>query len=76
MVSKTGRKRKVLGVALPKRSNLPRPTGKGIRGEVRKAAGAVTEAAKQADRVGQGISQVASSVQAVGETANDAAKKS
>lgn len=75
VVSKNGRKRKVLGVSLPKRSKLSLPSGKGIRGDVRKAAGAVTEAAKQADRFGQGVSKVASSVQSVGETTGDAAKK-
>lgn len=79
-------KRKVLGVSVPKRSkvqlpevHLPKvhaPKGKSVKGNVRKAAGAVSDAARQADEIGQRISRVASSVQTVSETADDAAKKS
>jgi hypothetical protein len=82
----TGSRRKVLGVKVPKRSkvNIPDvhmpkvqvPKGKAIRSDVRKAAGAVTDAAKQADDLAKRISKVANSVQTVSETANDAAKKS
>jgi hypothetical protein len=51
------------------------PKSNGLKGDARKIASAVTEAAKQADAFGQRVSSVASSVQKVGETANDAAKK-
>jgi hypothetical protein len=77
---------KVLGVPVPKRSksHLPKvsvpkvglPKGKGLKGDVRRAAGAVTDAAGKADQIGKRISKVASSVQAVGEATDDAAKKS
>ncbi len=87
IVGKNGQKqRKVLGVKLPKgsKAHLPKigmpkvslPKGKGLKGDVRKAAGAVTEAAEKADLIGKRISQVASSVQAVGHATDDAAKKS
>lgn len=88
VLSRTGgKRRKVLGVSVPKRSKLSLPTkkaalpkvhmpnGDGLRGDARKIAGALTDAAKRADRLGQQVSSVASSVQKVGETASDAAKK-
>lgn len=82
---------KVLGVPVPKRSktHLPKvgvpkvsvpkvglPKGKDLKGDVRRAAGTVTDVAKQADQIGSRISRVAKSVQAAGETTDDAAKKS
>jgi hypothetical protein len=67
VMSRTGRRRKVLGVPVPK--------GDDLRGDARKIAGAVTDAAKQADAFGQRVSRVANSVQKVGETADHAAKK-
>lgn len=92
IATKNGHKqRKVLGVPVPKRpkSHLPKvgmpkvslpkvglPGGKGLKGDVRRAAGAVTDAAEKADAIGKRISRVASSVQAVGQTTDDAAKKS
>ncbi|MGN6814780.1 MAG: hypothetical protein ACTHK3_01675 [Solirubrobacterales bacterium] len=79
VLSRTGgRRRKVLGVSMPKRSklSLPKmPKGNDLRGDAHKIAGAVTDAAKRADHFGQRVSSVASSVQKVGETASDAAKK-
>jgi hypothetical protein len=87
----THKQRKVLGVPVPKRSksHLPKvgvpkvsvpkvglPKGKGLKGDVRRAAGTVTDVAKQADQIGKRISRVANSVQAVGETTDEAAKKS
>ena len=81
---------KVLGVSVPKRpkAHLPKvsvpkvsvpkvslPKGKGLKGDVRRAAGAVSDAAGKADAIGKRISQVASSVQAVGSATDDAAKK-
>jgi hypothetical protein len=89
LVGKNGHKqRKVLGVKLPKGSkshvhmpkvSMPKmsmPKGKGLKGDVRKAAGAVTDAAEKADLIGKRISQVANSVQAVGHATDDAVKKS
>jgi hypothetical protein len=63
------RRRKVLGV--------PMPRGKELKNlDARKIAGGVTDGAKRADRFGQRVSSVASSVQTVSETADKAAKKS
>jgi hypothetical protein len=80
------KQRKVLGVPVPKRSksHLPKvsvpkigmPKGKGLKGDVRRAAGTVSDVAKQADQIGKRISRVANSVQAVGEATDDATKKS
>jgi hypothetical protein len=62
------RRRKVLGV--------PMPRGKKLKDlDARKIAGAVTDGAKRADRFGQRVSSVASGVQTVSETADKAAKK-
>jgi hypothetical protein len=62
------RRRKVLGVTMPR--------GNGLKNiDARKIAGAVTDGAKRADRLGQRVSSVASSVQTVSETADRAAKK-
>jgi hypothetical protein len=62
------RRRKVLGVTMPR--------GKELKNlDARKIAGAVTDKAKRADRFGQRVSSVASSVQNVSETADKAAKK-
>jgi hypothetical protein len=62
------RRRKVLGV--------PMPRGKELKNlDARKIAGTVTDGAKRADRFGQRVSSVASTVQTVSETADKAAKK-
>ena len=83
LVGKNGhhKQRKVLGVPVPKRSkvHMPKvglPKGKDLKGDVRRAAGAVGDAAKQADEIGRRISKVANSVQMVSETTDKAAKKS
>lgn len=85
IIGKNGHKqKKVLGVKVPKKAHLPHvgmpkvsmPKGKGLKGDVRRAAGAVTDAAEKADLIGKRISKVANSVQAVGEATDDAAKKS
>ena len=65
--ARSGR-RKVLGVTMPRANGL-----KNL--DARKIAGAVTDGAKRADRFGQRVSSVASSVQTVSETADKAAKK-
>lgn len=85
IAAKSGGKRKVLGVSVPKGSkvhlpdvHLPKvhmPKEKAVKGNVRKAVGAVSDAAGQADQIGQRISRVASSVQTVSETADKVAKK-
>jgi hypothetical protein len=59
-------------VRLP-RGNLL--TAVDARKEARKVVGAVTDAAKRADRFGRRVSSVANSVQKVSETAAKAAKK-
>ena len=81
------RKRKVLGVSIPRRNgrlmskapSLKAPTlpkrGGGLRRDTRKVASKVTDAANRADRLGQRVSSVATSVRQVSETAEDAAKK-
>ena len=62
------RRRKVLGVTMPR--------GNGLKNvDARKVPGAVTDAAKRADRLGQRVSSMARSVQMVSETADKAAKK-
>ena len=68
IATRSGRRRKVLGVPMPKRN--------GFKVDARKIAGAVTDAAKRADQFGQRVSRVASGVQNVSETADQAAKKS
>jgi len=74
VASRSGRRRKVLGVSVPKHVSLPKLNG--MKPDAEKISGAVVDAAKRADRIGQGMSRVASSVRDVGETANKAAKKS
>jgi hypothetical protein len=69
-------RRKVLGVSLPKRSDLPLPKRDNLKLDPQKVTEAITDAAKRADRIGQRVSRVATGVQNVSETANKAAKKS
>ena len=62
------RRRKVLGVTMPR--------GNGLKNvDARKIPGAVTDAAKRADQFGQRVSSMARSVQTVSETADHATKK-
>jgi hypothetical protein len=44
--------------------------------DVQAMTGAIADAAKRADRIGQRVSRVANGVQTVAETANSTAKKS
>lgn len=62
----SGRK-KVMGVPLPRRNGLKR--------DARKVTSAVSDAARRADRLGQRVSRVASSVHQAAESLDDAAKK-
>ena len=67
-------RRKVLGVTMPRNGlKMPRNGLKNV--DARKITGAVTDAAKRADRFGQRVSSVANSVQTVSETADKAVKK-
>jgi hypothetical protein len=75
LASKSGARRKVLGVSVPKHSKLSLPKKNGFKSDARKVTGAVTDAAKRADDFGQGVSRIASSVRKVGETTNEAVKK-
>jgi hypothetical protein len=75
VASRSGGKRKVLGVPVPKRSKLSLPKKNGLKSDARKAAGAVADVAKRADDFGQGVSRIASSVKQVSESADDAVKK-
>ncbi len=63
----SGKRHKVMGVSMPKAN--------GMKPDAKKISDAVVEIAKRADQFGQGVSRVASSVQGVGETANQVAKK-
>ena len=76
LASKSGRRRKVLGVSVPKRSKLSLPKKNGFKSDARKVTGAVAGAAKRADDFGQGVSRIASSVRKVSETTDEAVKKS
>jgi len=73
--ARSNHRRKVLGVSMPRRNKFAMPRRNGFKGNARKVTGAITDAAKRADRFGQRVSRVASSVQDVSETANDATKK-
>jgi hypothetical protein len=75
LASRSGGKRKVLGVPVPKRSKLSLPKKNGLKSDAHKVASAVADAAKRADHFGQGVSRIASSVQKVGESADEAVKK-
>jgi hypothetical protein len=67
VTKRSGKRRKVLGVSMPKRN--------GLKTDARKITGLVSDAAKHADQFGQGMSRVANSVQKVSETADEAVKK-
>ena len=75
LANRSGGKRKVLGMPVPKRSKLSLPKKNGFKSDARKAAGAVADVAKRADNFGQGVSRIASSVKQVSESADEAVKK-
>ena len=72
--TRSNKRPKVLGVSMPK-NGISMPRLNGTKPDARKISAAVVDAAKRADRFGQGVSRVASSVRNVGETANEVAKK-
>jgi hypothetical protein len=77
LASRSGGRKKVLGMPVPKRSkNLSLPKRNGLKSDARKVTGAVAEAAKRADDFGQGMSRIASTVKKIGESAEEAVKKS
>jgi hypothetical protein len=65
--SRSGRKRKVLGIPMPQRN--------GMKKDARKLAQTMSDAAGRADRFGQRVSRIASGVQKMSETADETAKK-
>jgi hypothetical protein len=76
LANRSGGRKKVMGMPVPKRSrSLSLPKKNGLKSDARKVTGAVAEAAKRADDFGQGVSRIASSVRKVGETADEAVKK-
>jgi hypothetical protein len=68
VTARSKRRRKVLGITLPRRKDL--------RVDAQKVTETIAEAARRADRFGQNMSRVASGVQDVSQEANKAAKKS
>jgi len=83
IAARSNRQRKVLGIpvgkrsgfSMPKRGGFSLPKRNGIKGNARKMAGAVNDAAKRADQIGQRISRVASGVQNVSETTDQTVKR-
>jgi hypothetical protein len=73
--TRSGRRHKLLGVSMPK-NGISMPKTNGMKSDARKISAAVVDAAKRADRFGQGVSRVAGSVRDAGEAANDVTKKS
>jgi hypothetical protein len=69
------RRRKVLGVSLPKSNGFKLPKPGGLKLDAQNLSTAVTDAAKRADRFGKRVSSVATTVQQVSETTEKAAKK-
>lgn len=70
--------RKVLGIPMGSRGGLSvrgmMPNGS-IKSDAKKMAGKLNDAAKRADKVGQRVSSVASSVQKISGSAEEGAKK-
>ena len=83
LAARSNRRRKVLGIPMPKRkggsmaklAKLAVPNRNGFAGDAQKIAGAVSDSAKRADELGQRVSKVARSVQSVSETTEQAAKR-
>lgn len=74
VATRSGKRHKVLGISLPK-NGISMPKTNGMKSDARKISAAVVDAAKRADRFGQGVSRVASSVRDAGEAANEVTKK-
>jgi hypothetical protein len=67
VTKRSGKRRRVLGISMPRRN--------GLKVDARKSTGVVSDAAKRADHFGRDMSRVANSVQKVSETADEAVKK-
>lgn len=74
VATRSGRRHKVLGISMPK-NGISMPKTNGMKSDAQKISAAVVDAAKRADRFGQGVSRVASSVRDAGEAANEVTKK-
>ena len=68
VATRSGKRRKVLGISMPQRNAL--------KMDAKKITEAVTDAAQRADEFGQRVSKVANSVENVSEAAGKAAKRS
>jgi len=83
LAARSNRRRKVLGIPMPKRNGLSMPKlakfavakRNGFKSDARKVAGAVSDSAKRADEVGQRVSKVARTVQSVSDTTDQAVKR-
>jgi len=83
LAARANRRRKVLGIPMPKRNGvsmsklakLAVPTRNGFRSDARKITGAVSDSAKRADEIGQRVSKVARTVQSVSDTTDQAVKR-
>src|SRR3954447_6106699 len=77
LASRSGGKRKGMGLSMPKHSHskLSLPKKSGLKPDARKVTKAVTDAARRVDDFGQGVSRIATSVKKAGEAADQAVKK-
>jgi hypothetical protein len=85
IATRSGKRRKVMGISMPKRNGvkvMPKRSGfkglpkrSGFKADATKVTGAVTDAAQRAEVFGQRVTRVAGSVRNVSETANEAVKK-
>lgn len=73
VASRKGKSRKVLGMRMPKGNFMPKANG--FKPDAQKMSGAVVDAAKKADKLGQRISRVAGAVQDIGDASQKAVKK-
>jgi hypothetical protein len=79
LIARSNRPRKVLGIPVGSRGGLSVsdlvPSNGSIKSDAKKVAGQVNKAAKRADKLGQRVSSVASSVQKMSEAGEEGAKK-
>jgi hypothetical protein len=75
LANRSGRKRKALGVSMPKRPNVSLPKMNGLKPDARKLTGTVIDVAQRADDLGQNMSRIAGTVKRAGEAADKAMKR-
>lgn len=79
VATRSRRQRKVLGVPVGRRGGFSvrdlMPSNGGLKTDVRKVAGKVNGVAQQADRLGRGVSRVATTVQNISDGAGKGAKE-